>query len=68
MSAAGGGGGPGLNAWKALLDFSTRHTEPESNPDVKPMSKGAMTALTPSPAPHSYSFPLCIFPQRMLPF
>jgi hypothetical protein len=42
MSAAGGGGGgPSLNAWKALLDFSTRHTEPEPNPDIKPMSKGA---------------------------
>ena len=41
MSAAGGGG-PNLNAWKALLDFSTRHTEPEPNPDIKPMSKGAV--------------------------
>ena len=42
MSAAGGGGGgPSLNAWKALLDFSTRHTEPEPNPDIKPMSKGS---------------------------
>lgn len=38
MSAAGGGG-PNLNAWKALLDFSTRHTEPEPNPDIKPISK-----------------------------
>jgi hypothetical protein len=41
MSASGGGGGPNLNAWKALLDFSTRHTEPEPNPDIKPISKGA---------------------------
>ena len=39
MSAAGGG--PNLNAWKAILDFSTRHTEPEPNPDIKPMSAGA---------------------------
>lgn len=28
-----------MNAWKALLDFSTRHTEPEPNPNIKPMSK-----------------------------
>jgi hypothetical protein len=40
MSAPGGG--PNLNAWKALLDFSTRHTDPEPNPDVKPLSKGVM--------------------------
>jgi hypothetical protein len=42
--SASGGGNPSLNMWKALLDFSTRNTEPEPNRDVKPMSKGAAPA------------------------